>query len=138
MNQYYLQNVLEHIIRGQALCNETSSPSPDSRDNRRSPGDRVEEAKGPRVLVVDDNFFCRNVLARLLQKHDARSTLCEDGTQALEAVKRGQEFDLAVVDYHMPLMDGITLIQSIRDFERTVQVPSPLPILCNALYKITL
>jgi CheY-like chemotaxis protein len=73
-----------------------------------------------RILLIDDNNF--GVVARkaLLEEHGYSITTARDGQQGLEAFSRGT-FDLVITDYKMPRMDGLELIQEIR--QRTTAIP---------------
>ena len=73
---------------------------------------------GVRVLVVDDNQTNRDILRHQLQGWCMHVHCADSGAQALavmdEAVRTGRPFDLAVLDMHMPRMDGLQLAQSIQ------------------------
>ncbi len=82
--------------------------------------------EGVRVLVVDDNQTNRDILRQQLQGWAMRVTCATGGHEALqcmsEAAQRGAPFELAVLDMHMPAMDGLQLaseIQARPDAERT-------------------
>jgi CheY-like chemotaxis protein len=66
------------------------------------------------VLVVDDNATNRRILA--LQTARWGMTVGDAATpeRALELLAQGQRFDLAIVDMHMPGMDGTELARRIR------------------------
>jgi CheY-like chemotaxis protein len=70
--------------------------------------------KGVRVLVVDDNATNRRVLNLQSAKWGMvpRDTASPD--EALRWVQNGEAFDLAILDMHMPGMDGLELAQRIR------------------------
>ena len=72
------------------------------------------ELKGRRVLVVDDNATNRRVLSLQTAKWgmDVRET--ESPTAALRGLEAGETFDLAILDMHMPEMDGIELARKVR------------------------
>ncbi|MBP6500601.1 MAG: response regulator, partial [Thauera sp.] len=74
---------------------------------------------GMRALVVDDNATNREILLRQLEGWDMRVACAADGAAALEALARaaaaGKGFDIAVLDMHMPHMDGLQLATAIRD-----------------------
>jgi PAS domain S-box-containing protein len=72
------------------------------------------QLKGRRVLAVDDNAANRRILAGLADKWGIDATLVDGPEAALDRVKRGARFDLAILDMHMPGMDGITLGQALR------------------------
>ncbi len=63
---------------------------------------------GKRVLVVDDNATSRAVLARHLGYFRAIPTCCKSGAEAEARLAVGEMFDLALVDLHMPGMDGVS------------------------------
>ncbi len=70
--------------------------------------------EGKRVLVVDDNQTNRFVLLRQLQAWNMRPCGVASGPEALELVRQGTPFDAAILDWHMPDMDGLTLAQELR------------------------
>lgn len=65
------------------------------------------------ILVAEDNPTNRMVIARILERAGHGFTLAEDGQQALDALEDG-EFDLAVVDMHMPIAGGIEVFKLYR------------------------
>ena len=70
--------------------------------------------RGRHVLVVDDNATNRDILRRQLEGWGAIVALAESGQEALNRAERGERFDLAVLDYHMPVMDGAELAPRLR------------------------
>jgi two-component system, sensor histidine kinase and response regulator len=75
------------------------------------------EVRGLKILVVDDNATNRRVLDAYLAAWGMRCKLVEDGPTALEslrvAAEAGAPYDLALLDFHMPGMDGIELAARI-------------------------
>jgi signal transduction histidine kinase/CheY-like chemotaxis protein/HAMP domain-containing protein len=67
-----------------------------------------------RILVVDDNTTNRKILALQAAKWGMEVQDTEAPEQALQILKRGT-FDLAILDMHMPGMDGATLAARIRE-----------------------
>ena len=69
--------------------------------------------KSKRILVVDDNATNRRILALQAAKW---GLVAQDAAAPEEALQllQAQPFDLAIVDMHMPGMDGVTLAQRIR------------------------
>lgn len=71
-----------------------------------------------KVLVADDIEEARLALADMLSSLNARVSLAEGGAAALEAIRHaeaaGQPFDLLLVDWKMPGMDGIELAGTIK------------------------
>ncbi len=70
--------------------------------------------KGHRLLLVDDNATNRKVLALQTAKWGMQVQDTATPTQALQWLQAGQRFDLAVLDMHMPEMDGLELAQRIH------------------------
>jgi signal transduction histidine kinase/DNA-binding response OmpR family regulator/putative methionine-R-sulfoxide reductase with GAF domain len=70
--------------------------------------------KGRRLLVVDDNATNRRVLALQTAKWGMVPRDSESPAQALAWVQAGEHFDLAVIDMHMPEMDGVELARRLH------------------------
>jgi DNA-binding response OmpR family regulator len=67
-----------------------------------------------RILVVDDSATMRNLAARALKELGYQSTvLCECPLEAIELLKK-DEFDLILLDWHMPKMNGLDLLRHVR------------------------
>ncbi|WP_298462203.1 response regulator [uncultured Cellulomonas sp.] len=62
--------------------------------------------EGRSVLVVDDNSHNRRVLQSQLERWGMRCTSVDSPQRALALVASGATFDIAVLDLHMPVMDG--------------------------------
>ena len=77
-----------------------------------------EELRGLPVLMVDDNSTNRRILSEMAASWSMQATAVDSGSAALDAMKRaeeaGQPFRLAIIDGHMPGMDGFELAQHIR------------------------
>jgi signal transduction histidine kinase/DNA-binding response OmpR family regulator/HPt (histidine-containing phosphotransfer) domain-containing protein len=75
------------------------------------------EWRGQRVLVVDDNATNRRILHEVLTHWTMRPTLASSGAEALAAVQesrlRAEPFDLVLLDFHMPEMDGFDVAKQI-------------------------
>jgi signal transduction histidine kinase/CheY-like chemotaxis protein len=69
---------------------------------------------GKRVLIVDDNRTNRRILQLQVEKWGLWARETESPAQALEWIRQGDPYDLALVDYQMPEMDGIALAKAIR------------------------
>jgi CheY-like chemotaxis protein len=69
---------------------------------------------GKRMLVVDDNATNRRVLALQTGKWGMLPRETESPDTALDWVARGEPFDLAILDMHMPGVDGLELARRIR------------------------
>jgi pilus assembly protein CpaE len=75
-----------------------------------------------RILVVDDDPGARDILRRRLGAEAYEVDLAEDGRAALTAILERRP-DLVVCDMMMPRLDGIGLIQRLRDNPATAGLP---------------
>lgn len=66
------------------------------------------------ALIVDDNFFNRDLSALALRHIGFEITEAEDGLVALE-ILQNRSFDLLVLDLAMPKLDGISVLRRLRD-----------------------
>jgi signal transduction histidine kinase/DNA-binding response OmpR family regulator len=73
-----------------------------------------QELAGRRVLIVDDNATNRRVLDLQLGKWGLVPSATESPLRGLAMVERGEAFDLAILDMHMPEMDGLELAQRLH------------------------
>ncbi|MCH1929910.1 PAS domain S-box protein [Shewanella sp. A25] len=75
--------------------------------------------KGRRILVVDDNELTTEILNRILRDHDCDVMSVLGGYQAIEAVKQANEdnnpFDVVLMDWRMPDIDGLQTAERIRE-----------------------
>jgi PAS domain S-box-containing protein len=73
--------------------------------------------RGNKILLVEDNPVNQRVAQRTLQKLSAEVTIANNGAEALEQIA-ATAFDAVLMDCQMPVMDGFTATQRIRDSER--------------------
>jgi len=93
---------------------------PEGREGRRRDFSGEQPAlKGKRMLVVDDNATNRRILALQTARWGMHCVDTEAPQQALELLKH-ERFDLAILDMHMPGMDGATLAARIREAGHTL------------------
>src|SRR5204863_456066 len=73
----------------------------------------------PDTLVADANATNRRIFEKTFHKWRMAPTLVDSGSAAIEAVfdaeKRGQPFDLVLLDVNMPGMDGFATAGELRD-----------------------
>lgn len=65
------------------------------------------------ALVVDDNFFNRDIFRHALEMAGFVVSEAEDGKRGLEMLEGGT-YDLIVLDLQMPKMDGRTMLRHVR------------------------
>ncbi|HEY9126745.1 MAG TPA: response regulator [Acidobacteriaceae bacterium] len=67
-----------------------------------------------RALIVDDSRFVRDFLRGLLEEKGIECEEAADGQQALDQIHSLEHFDLALVDWNMPIMDGLEMLKNLR------------------------
>ena len=87
--------------------------------NGSQSGKREYATRMKRVLVVDDDAVNRKMLTRLIQPLCEASVWAKDGAEAValmaQAMENDEPFDLVLMDYQMPVMDGPTACQAMRE-----------------------
>ena len=73
-------------------------------------------ARARHVLVAEDNAVNRLFLAALLDRMGHSAHFVENGLEAVQAVQEHQ-FDIVLMDVHMPVMDGIAATEAIRQLD---------------------
>jgi two-component system, NtrC family, response regulator HydG len=71
-------------------------------------------ATSQRILIVDDDRACCEVLSKMLSLRGYQVDVAYDGRIALELINQ-REYGLALIDYRMPGMDGVELYRRIRE-----------------------
>lgn len=74
------------------------------------------------LLIVDDNSMNRIMLSRYTTRLGYRSTLVENGRQALEKLQN-ESFDLVLLDVQMPEMDGYQVLEQMKAHSRLREIP---------------
>lgn len=67
-----------------------------------------------KVLIVDDNDTNRLIIHEMLALKQIQSVCVKNGIEALDKLKSGEKFDVVLMDYHMPYLDGIETSRNIR------------------------
>jgi PAS domain S-box-containing protein len=84
---------------------------------------RKDELLGLRVLVVDDNASAREIVSTMARNLGLEVQVAWDGKQALEMVvaaeRKGLPYDLLLMDWKMPTMDGVEAVQRLQQDRRT-------------------
>ncbi|MFK8185991.1 MAG: response regulator [Phormidesmis sp.] len=78
--------------------------------------------KKQRVLVVDDSLTVREMERQLLQNHGYQVDVAVNGMEGWNTVRTGN-YDLVISDIDMPRMNGIELVQHIKDHPQLKQLP---------------
>ncbi len=78
---------------------------------------------GKRVLIVDDNATNRNIMIQQTKSLKMIPKGIASGPEALELFKNNISFDLAILDFQMPEMDGVKLSEELRKLPAASKFP---------------
>jgi CheY-like chemotaxis protein len=78
------------------------------------PADPVPELRGMKALIVDDNATNRRLLGLYTQLWGIVPRAVASGPEALALLRAGERFDVGLLDFNMPDMDGSSLASEIR------------------------
>jgi CheY-like chemotaxis protein len=67
-----------------------------------------------RVLVIDDSPTILKVVSSILARHGYDAVIARDGVAGLELIKRGPTYDLVLLDFVMPRMNGYQFCRELR------------------------
>ncbi|MEO6809561.1 MAG: response regulator [Isosphaeraceae bacterium] len=67
-----------------------------------------------RALVVDDSRTVRLILRKILQEMGTDVVEAGDGLEAIEQLQRNPDIELVLVDWNMPVMNGLDFILAVR------------------------
>ena len=72
--------------------------------------------KGSQILLVEDSKLNQKIVLSILKKSGIKLTIANNGKEALKILlEEGKVFDLILMDISMPVMDGYTATQAIRE-----------------------
>ena len=77
-----------------------------------------------KILVIDDAQSIRAKIRYFLEDETGHEVIeATDGANGLDILKEDSSFDLIICDVNMPIMDGYTLIQKVREMEQYTDIP---------------
>lgn len=74
-----------------------------------------------RILIVEDEKDMQKIIKLYLKKEGYEVVIASDGAEGFEILCR-ERFDLAILDWMMPVMDGITLCRLIREHKIPIHI----------------
>ncbi len=84
-------------------------------DTTYSPPAQIPITKALKILVVDDNETALEIFTEILHQFGVECITCKSAKEALELLQNGFEADVAIIDWKMDGMDGITLYGLIQE-----------------------
>jgi two-component system, chemotaxis family, chemotaxis protein CheY len=67
-----------------------------------------------RALIVDDSRFVRGYLRRFLEGRGVECEEAADGQSGIDSIHAQLPFDLVLLDWNMPVMDGLDMLKQLR------------------------
>ena len=67
-----------------------------------------------RAIVIDDSRAMRRIVSGILAGIGYETAEAGDGRQALDLLEAGESFDLACIDWNMPVMNGLDFVVAVR------------------------
>lgn len=83
------------------------------KENIREESNRGDELHGLKLLVAEDNILNTFLIRKLCTKWQIEPVIVNNGREALQEIKQG-DYELLLMDLHMPEMDGYTAAAEIR------------------------
>ena len=81
------------------------------------------ELDGKKALIVDDNATNRRILKMQTVNWGMQPIVVDSPLEAISLIKNGEDFDIAILDYHMPDMNGVELTKEIRNTPKGKNLP---------------
>lgn len=85
-----------------------------------------------RILIAEDNEVNQVVLQKMIEKLGHKTTLVQNGKEAVEAVKR-HSYDIIFMDIQMPWMDGLTAAKLINEITAGKKRPCIVAVTAHAI-----
>lgn len=90
----------------------------------------MEKLKKKHILLVDDDSATRRLFGALLSRADFEVIYAKDGNEGREMARRFLP-DLILLDYNMPIMDGLEVAQRLKTEPGSLNVNTPIALLTN-------
>ena len=82
-----------------------------------------------KILIVDDDKYIALLLYNFLEEEGFLCDTAEDGLEALEKISKGNDYDMVLLDFVMPRMNGLEFLAAVKD------INSKLPVLMISGYR---
>jgi CheY-like chemotaxis protein len=94
-----------------------TAPKPES---EKIPAGPQPHLSGKHVLIIDDSRAIRKILSHQAYSWGMIPMIAASGREALDRIRAGGVFDIAILDMNLPDMNGINLAEEIRTYRRNL------------------
>lgn len=87
------------------------------------PSDISDEIlEGKNVLIVEDNKINQMITKKMVEKKGMITTIIDNGEDAVEAIRGKHNYDLVLMDVHLPGINGTIATKEIRKFNKELSI----------------
>ena len=79
-------------------------------------------AQDKNILIVEDNKINQMITKRMLENRGLNCKILDNGEDCVTSLKREHNFDLVLMDVHLPGINGTIATQQIREFNKTIPI----------------
>ncbi|MGV9002771.1 ATP-binding protein [Flavobacterium sp.] len=77
---------------------------------------------GKNVLIVEDNKINQMITKKMVEKKGMTTTIIDNGEDAIEEIRNNNNYDLILMDVHLPGINGTIATREIRKFNNTIPI----------------
>jgi CheY-like chemotaxis protein len=77
--------------------------------------------EGKKVLLIEDNKINQMITKKMVENKGMQCEVIDNGEDAIEAVKN-KDYDLVLMDVHLPGINGTIATQTIRTFDKKIRI----------------
>ncbi len=120
--KFYFSITFNKALQDDLIPAETSTnPESDDLEEPTEVKTQQEVFDDKRILVVEDNKLNQKITCKILEKKNLSCEIANNGKEAVDLVAK-HEYDVILMDIHMPVMDGIEATKEIRKTENETPI----------------
>lgn len=76
-----------------------------------------------KILTVDDSKIIRRLISQAIELLDGETLMAENGAEALEVLQKNPDTALVLMDWNMPVMNGVDCLRAIKEDDELKHIP---------------